>query len=288
MQADPQTRPPKDGASSKPFLILAAVLILGALAWYFWPKAPAPKQEEAPLPPPVVEQKTQPQPQPKVEPQPAAEEVQPEPAQTQPQAPAAPPLPALKDSDPEVRAALGEMLPAKSPVDIQQAGLIDKFTQILTTAVEGYLPERQRVIASPDQPFAVVRDGETLYLDSDSYHRFDPYVQAFVGMDDTKLLAFIDRFAPLFKEAFATLGLGDDSIQGSLNQIIDLALDTPDPADPIKLKQPKVLYQFADPALENLKPIQKILIRMGPDNRAKVKAKLERLKDALGDSVGDQ
>ena len=44
------------------------------------------------------------------------------------------------------------------------------------------------------------------------------------------------------------------------------------------LAQPKVLYQFSDPALESLSAGQKTMIRMGPENEAKVKAKLREIR----------
>lgn len=286
MQADPQTRPPKDGASKTPLIILAVIVVLGVLAWLFWPKAEAPQQQ--PLPPPVMEQETQPAelpPEPKaVDNQAQTTEppvVEEEAVETEAAEPAAEPLPALNDSDSAVRADLQALLPAQSPLRTQEPALISKFTQILATAVEGYLPQRQKLIASPDQPFLVIRDGDNLYLDSDSYQRFSPYVQAFVALDNDSLLAFLNKWQPLFKEAYGQLGLDGDRFDDNLVTIIDLALATPEPAEPIRLKQPKVLYQFADMQLERLPPIQKILIRMGPDNRAKVKAKLGELKAAL-------
>ncbi|OIQ76552.1 hypothetical protein GALL_417610 [mine drainage metagenome] len=45
--------------------------------------------------------------------------------------------------------------------------------------------------------------------------------------------------------------------------------------------QPKVLYQFADPKLEARSAGQKIMIRMGADNAAKVKAKLAEIRQEL-------
>ena len=50
---------------------------------------------------------------------------------------------------------------------------------------------------------------------------------------------------------------------------------------PIALVQPKALYQFADPELEKLSAGQKIMIRMGPANAAKVKAKLRQIRSEL-------
>jgi hypothetical protein len=42
-----------------------------------------------------------------------------------------------------------------------------------------------------------------------------------------------------------------------------------------------VFYKFADPELESLSAGQKIMIRMGPQNAEKVKAKLRALRREL-------
>ena len=41
------------------------------------------------------------------------------------------------------------------------------------------------------------------------------------------------------------------------------------------------MYTFADPVLEALAPAQKLMLRMGPDNRLEVEGFLRRLKEAL-------
>jgi hypothetical protein len=64
-------------------------------------------------------------------------------------------------------------------------------------------------------------------------------------------------------------------------EVIDHLLTTPDIKGPIALTQPKVLYEFADPAFEQLSAGQKALLRMGPDNEARVKAKLREVRKAL-------
>jgi len=42
-----------------------------------------------------------------------------------------------------------------------------------------------------------------------------------------------------------------------------------------------VLYEFADPALENLSAGQKIVVRMGPENGKRVKDKLRAIRREL-------
>jgi hypothetical protein len=51
---------------------------------------------------------------------------------------------------------------------------------------------------------------------------------------------------------------------------------------PVELVRPKVMYQFANPELEELSAGQKVLIRIGPQNAAAIKAKLHELRRELG------
>jgi hypothetical protein len=52
----------------------------------------------------------------------------------------------------------------------------------------------------------------------------------------------------------------------------------PEITGPVALAQPKVLYEFADPELESRSAGQKILMRMGAENAARVKTKLREIR----------
>jgi hypothetical protein len=54
----------------------------------------------------------------------------------------------------------------------------------------------------------------------------------------------------------------------------------------VRLVQPRVLYEYADPNLENLSAGQKTLIRMGRANALKIKAKLREIRAALVPPAG--
>jgi hypothetical protein len=97
-------------------------------------------------------------------------------------------------------------------------------------------------------------------------------------MDTGKLVALYVRLYPLFQQAYRDLGYPDRYFNDRLVEVIDHLLATPSVPGPIKLAQPHVLYEFADPALEARSAGQKILIRIGPDNAARVKAKLRELR----------
>ena len=66
-----------------------------------------------------------------------------------------------------------------------------------------------------------------------------------------------------------------------LIEALDNLIDTPDPAPPIALAQPKVLYTYADPALEARSAGQRILLRMGTENRAKAIKALTAIRKEL-------
>ena len=53
---------------------------------------------------------------------------------------------------------------------------------------------------------------------------------------------------------------------------------TPAPKGPVKLTQPRVFYEYADPALEQLSAGQKVLLRMGNANAAQLKKKMREFR----------
>ena len=61
-------------------------------------------------------------------------------------------------------------------------------------------------------------------------------------------------------------------------QAIDHLLATPEIAGALALHQPKVLSEFEAPQLEALSAGQKAMLRIGPDNARRVKAKLRALR----------
>ena len=110
---------------------------------------------------------------------------------------------------------------------------------------------------------------------------YTPYVRIAQAIDAKKLVAVYSRFYALFQEAYRQLGYPTGYFNDRLITCIDDLLAAPELDGPIKLAQPKVLYEYADPDLEALSAGQKIMIRMGLDNERKIKAKLREVRSAL-------
>ncbi len=124
-------------------------------------------------------------------------------------------------------------------------------------------------------------DGDELTLSEDNYARYAPLVTIVENANAAQIAAMYRRFYPLFQEAYVDLGYPEGYFNDRLVEVIDHLLETPEVQGPIRLTQPGVFYEFADPALEERSAGQKLLIRMGEQNAAAVKAKLRELREAV-------
>ena len=193
-------------------------------------------------------------------------------------------LPALNDSDAFVREQV-EVLSRDGALAwlLATNELLRKFTVMLENAASGELPRDQVAFLAPRESFSVVVQDGLTYVNPTSYDRFDRVAGVFTSLDASQALAFIRLVEPLLIDAYAEIGVRDVDVEVRLSDAVDLLLATPTPPASIELTQPSVMYQFADPALEALAPTQKLLLRMGPENGALVRAKLEEVRALLAD-----
>jgi hypothetical protein len=102
-----------------------------------------------------------------------------------------------------------------------------------------------------------------------------------------RVVAVYVRYFPLFQQAYQSLGYPNGYFNDRLVITIDNLLAAPDIITDIALVRPNVMYQFADPKLEDLSAGQKLLLRMGPANAAIIKAKLRELRGLVADQARD-
>jgi hypothetical protein len=256
---------------STPVLIggaaIAAILIAVAI-WYFVLRDPAPAEPE-PVP---AENTTTPAPAP-------------EPA-TRPPPTAAPapqiPLPPLASSDAEVSAAFSESFGQQAVSQYLNSGdIIRKLVVTIDSLGRPTLPLDKRVVAATPGLFVVAGPEDARYLSEDNYARYSPFVTQLTRADASTLVAIYRRYYPLLQEAYLELGYPDTNFETRVIEVIDHLLDTPNVAAPVDLTQPKVLYEYRDPVLEDRSSGQKILMRIGPEHATLVKAKLREIRALL-------
>jgi hypothetical protein len=128
--------------------------------------------------------------------------------------------------------------------------------------------------------FGVAGDNDNTTIGAQNALRYRAYIVAMEGVEAKRLVATYVQLYPLFQAAYQELGYPNGYFNDRLIEAIDDMLAAPDVAQP-KLAQPKVLYEFADPALEELSAGRKILVRMGPENAKRVKDKLRAIRREL-------
>jgi hypothetical protein len=256
-------------------LVLALVLAGGGAWWYLHrpPKAQVPAAAEATAPtaaaapanpaePPAVQHP--------LEEAPAAAE----------------PLPPVGESDGVLADALKALIGAPA---VQTWLVPDELARRFVATVDN-LPrnvplEKRRPLRTPPEAPLVDRvvldaaDGtERITLSARNAQRYDTAIALF-GMADARAMAgSYRRFYPLLQQAYQDLGYPDRYFNDRVVEAIDDMLRAPEPAGPVILVQPKVLYQYEDAELEKLSSGQKLLLRMGPAHAREVKAKLRELR----------
>lgn len=195
------------------------------------------------------------------------------------------PLPLLAESDDYFRTTLIEIFGSNADEVLVNDELIVKFVATIDSLSAATPPQRIWPVATRLDAFKAVAadDGTTdeFYLSPDNYAHYDFLVNLATSPAPETIAATYRRMYPLYEEAYIELGYPDGYFNDRLVTIIDLLLSTPEPAEPIRLVRPHVLYKFADPELEALSGGQKLLIRMGDDNAAKIRQMLQAFRQLI-------
>ena len=189
------------------------------------------------------------------------------------------PLPALNDSDQEMRDSLVGLFGQK-PVEtfLNPENVVRHIVATLDNLPRNKVAVELRPVKSTDGQTAVASQGEVTTLSAENYARYAPFMKVVQASDPRTLATVYFRLYPLFQQAYEDLGYPGQYFNDRLVQVIDSLLETPDVSGPIKLIQPKVFYEYADPSLESRPAGQKLLLRMGQANAAIVKGKLRELR----------
>ncbi len=191
-----------------------------------------------------------------------------------------PVLPLLEASDDYVREQVSLLSPGMAEW-LKQDDLVRRFAVVIDNARVGDYPRRQLAFLTPTAKFPVRQQDDRMLLDPDGYHRFDSFVDTAISVDPQRAATLLRTLSPLLVEALKELGAKDPDPFAAMREGIDQILATPDVEGDIEVVQPKVYYQFADPNIEALKPLQKQLLRMGPQNLARIKSYLMQVKGYL-------
>lgn len=152
----------------------------------------------------------------------------------------------------------------------KQKEIIRKLVAVVDRMSRGENPYRHISYLKPSGSFEVEGEGESLVMSPENNRRTTALIEAIDAMPAHQLLSFYKKSEPLFEEAYNELGNLDhwgDAVDRVFNEIEQFSY----PEGPIELVGRKGVYIFKDSSLEELSPLQKALIRMGPEHANKVK-----------------
>ncbi len=192
-----------------------------------------------------------------------------------------------------IAAALRELLGSRTVSAFPEIGdFAHRFVATVDNLGRSYAPASLWPISPTSGRFTVQeRDGGTI-ISADNDLRYTALVLLAESVDPGKAVDLYLRMYPLLQRAYEDLGYPKGYFNDRLIAVIDLLLASPNPGYPVRLQltqvkgtepslQPWVRYEFADPALESLAAGQKIMVRVGPVNERRLKARLVALRKEL-------
>jgi Protein of unknown function (DUF3014) len=245
-------------------LIAVVIIILlgGGIATYFYWQYAQPKPE------PVYVQAPPPAPAPN----PVVQQV----IEAPPEQPA---LPELSESDKFMLDTLAGLVGNKSLMRLfYTERIIHNIVATIDNLPRRYLPISVMPVKRMHGLF--ITEGPENYktISPKNAARYLEYVRIAELIDAQKLVEVYVRLYPLFQQAYEELGYPKKYFNDRLLVVLNHLLAAPDLNEPVKLVQPNVFHVYTDPDLEARSAGQKILMRMGNKNEAKIKAKLREIK----------
>ncbi|CAN6484131.1 unnamed protein product [Victoria cruziana] len=174
--------------------------------------------------------------------------------------------------------------------------LFDSFVRRVVVTVDNLGREHAPPSMWPVQPtpgrFVTLRRNEGEIINPDNAQRYAPLVQFIESVNSRQFVQFYASLYPLFQQAYEELGYPKAYFNDRLIAVIDLLLSTPvreeplivelvEVKGPIASERPWTRYEFSDDDLQSLAAGQKILLRAGPVNHRRLRAKLIELRGLL-------
>lgn len=193
----------------------------------------------------------------------------------------------------EISRALMELLGRDALDTFLQA---DDFPRRFVATVDNLARSHAPRLLWPVQPapdrFTVDQTANGPVIGLENAGRYTPFVLMAESVEPRRAVDLYERLYPLLQRAYEDLGFPNRYFNDRMVAVIDVLLATPDVEYPVPLQltqvkgpipseRPWVRYEFADTELESLSAGQKILVRMGPVNQRRLKAKLEAIRAEL-------
>ncbi|TXH58843.1 DUF3014 domain-containing protein [Piscinibacter sp.] len=200
----------------------------------------------------------------------------------------------------DVESLLTDLFGRKSALGMFQ---VDDFARRVVVTIDNlgrsHAPSRLWPVNPAEGRFLTEKQGDVEVISGDNSLRYTPYVLLIETVDLRQVAAAYLKLYPQLQKTYEDLGYPRRHFNDRVVEVIDLLIATPDidaaarvrlPAinGPMQPQRPWVLYEFEDPVLQSLTAGQRILLRTGPVNERRLKAKLAELRRLLATGAPKQ
>ncbi|HYD76028.1 MAG TPA: DUF3014 domain-containing protein [Ramlibacter sp.] len=251
-------------------LLLAVLVVLGALYWFYYVRDTAPEPTTVEAPPTAPAQ--------------AAAPAASEPAIQHP-------VPAAQ-APADFAASLRELLGSSGLALLRETDFPTRFVATVDNLAREHAPAAAWPVLPTPGRFATRAQGDGVVIAEDNAKRYAAFVNFVDKVDSAAAVDLYIGAYPLFQQAYENLGFGKRYFNDRLVEVIDLLLRTPEPPGPLQVRlleikgphqpeRPWVRYEFVDERLQGLPAGQKILLRMAPEQRRRLQAKLTEFRGLI-------
>ncbi len=132
------------------------------------------------------------------------------------------------------------------------------------------------------QPFQVETNDSGIYITEQGYQRYNVLASAVHAVNVESALNLYEKYRPLLQQVFATFDYPEQyKLEDVIKKAASSILQAPLLDGKVRVIKPTVYYKFAEQKLEALSPVQKQMIRMGPENTRIIQAKLRKFIEGL-------
>jgi hypothetical protein len=171
-------------------------------------------------------------------------------------------------------------------------GMANRFVVTVDNLARPHAAPRLWPVNPTPERFTVDPDGTSKVIGAANAARYKPFVTFAQSIDPKRAIEVYAHYYSEFQAAYEEIGYPGQYFNDRFVAVIDNLLATPEIEEPIKVElteikgdansqRPWVRYQFVDSRLQGLSAGQKMLLRMGAENRRIVKAKLTEIRQEL-------
>lgn len=165
--------------------------------------------------------------------------------------------------------------------------LVRVFVVVVDNVADGHTPAEHLPPWRPTRRFQTFGADPELRVDPLSHARYDTLAEIVAAIDPAVAADIYRTLRPLIETAYTELGRGPEEFDATVLRALRNLVETPITERAPRLIRRAPFFEFADPALESLLPVQKQFLGMGPRNVRAVQAALLEIAAAAGiDTAG--